>query len=185
MQHPKQRRDVHCFVLFLWGCFSHLPFSYRCKPLSNSTLRQPILQADVVQSKVEMREILAPVNVSKPVSLVSSAGNQVAPPDSYAMFRHLMETKVIQRRKPRIFQLCFRQHWPSHWTTGPWQSSKLLSKPLWKLWFKVTVNTSNWMHAFSFVFSFSLFVTLLQARFLWWFCSGGAEATSICGRRGK
>ena len=95
---------MHYFVLFLWGCFSHLPFSYRCKPLSNSTLRQPILQADVVQSKVEMREILAPVNVSKPVSLVSSAGNQVAPPDSYAMFRHLMEAKVIQRRKSAMNQ---------------------------------------------------------------------------------
>jgi len=54
-----------------------------------------LLQADIVQSKVEMREILAPVNVSKPVSLVvSSAGNQVAPPDSYAMFRHLMEAKA-------------------------------------------------------------------------------------------
>ena len=104
MQHPKQRRDVHCFVLFLWGCFSHLPFSYRCKPLPNSTLCQPILQADIVQSKVEMREILAPVNVSKPVSLVSSAGNQVAPPDSYAMFRHLMEAKVIQRRKSGMNQ---------------------------------------------------------------------------------
>ena len=70
-----------------------MPFSYRFKPLPNSTLRQPILQADIVQSKVEMREILAPVNVSKPESLVSSAGNQVAPPDSYAMFRHLMEAK--------------------------------------------------------------------------------------------
>ena len=51
-----------------------------------------------------MREILAPVNVSKPESLVSSAGNQVAPPDSYAMFRHLMEAKVIQRGKSAMDQ---------------------------------------------------------------------------------
>ena len=26
---------------------------------------------------------------------------------------------------------------------------------------------------------------LLQSRFLWWICARGAEATSICGRRGK
>ena len=60
---------------------------------------QSIFQAGILQSKVEVREILAPVNMSKPVSLVGTPGNQVAPPDSYAMFRHLMEAKVIQKRK--------------------------------------------------------------------------------------
>ena len=69
-------------------------------------LPQPILQAGILQSKVEVGDILAPVNLSKPVSLGSpqsdllvqgSSGNQVAPPDSYAMFRHLMEAKVTQK----------------------------------------------------------------------------------------
>jgi len=62
-----------------------------------------LLQAGILQGKVEVGEILAPVNLSKPVSLGSpdggllvqgASGNQVAPPDSYAMFRHLMEAKA-------------------------------------------------------------------------------------------
>ena len=67
---------------------------------SNSTVYhyQPILQAGILQSKMEVGEILAQVNMSSPVSLVGSSGNQVAPPDSYAMFRHLMEAKVTHKR---------------------------------------------------------------------------------------
>jgi len=57
-----------------------------------------LLQAGLLESKVEVGDILAPVSMSKPLSLVSSlvgtSGNQVAPPDSYAMFRHLMEAKA-------------------------------------------------------------------------------------------
>jgi len=57
-----------------------------------------LLQASILESKVEVGEILAPVSMSQPVNLGSSlvgiTGNQVAPPDSYAMFRHLMEAKA-------------------------------------------------------------------------------------------
>ena len=100
VKHSIQTREVHYVLLFLWGCCCHLPFSYRSKPSSNSTVYhyQPILQAGILQSKMEVGEILAPVNMSSPVSLVGSSGNQVAPPDSYAMFRHLMEAKVTHKR---------------------------------------------------------------------------------------
>ena len=89
---------LYYVVLFLWGCFYHLYFSYRSNTFVELNPSQTILQAGFLESKVEVGEILAPVSMSKPLSLDSSlvdtSSNQVAPPDSYAMFRHLMEAKV-------------------------------------------------------------------------------------------
>ena len=89
----------------------------------NSPPPQPILQAGILESKVEVGKILAPVSMSKPVNLGSSlvgiTGNQVAPPDSYAMFRHLMEAKVTRKSVHQPNQneqndfnlgIMFRQH---------------------------------------------------------------------------
>ena len=78
-----------------------MPFSYRSNTSVELNPPQPMLQAGFLESKVEVGEILAPVSMSKPLSLDSSlvgtSGNQVAPPDSYAMFRHLMEAKVTKK----------------------------------------------------------------------------------------
>ena len=94
----KQTSVLYYFVLFLWGCFYHLPFSYRSSAFVELKPPQLMSQAGILESKVEVGDILAPVSMSKPLSLgpslVGTSGNQVAPPDSYAMFRHLMEAKV-------------------------------------------------------------------------------------------
>ena len=102
-KHDNSNKPASCTIL----SFSHGAASTICIsptgliPLLNSTPPHPVLQASILESKVEVGEILAPVSLSKPVSLgsmlVGITGNQVAPPDSYAMFRHLMEAKVTRK----------------------------------------------------------------------------------------